>query len=87
MSLTAKIVWPIMDRSSPFVLEAEAADLQRSIDRASLIINDKLKSPLRCKFEDGSLSITSPGAGSGRGTWGCSAPAAPAGRGPPSPRP
>ena len=41
------------------VLEAEAADLQRSIDRASLIINEKLKSPLRCKFEDGSLSITS----------------------------
>ena len=33
--------------------------MQRSIDRASLIINDKLKSPLRCKFEDGSLSITS----------------------------
>lgn len=41
------------------VLEADAADLQRSINRASLIINDKLKSPLRCKFEDGSLSITS----------------------------
>ena len=41
------------------VLEAECADLQRSIDRASLIINEKLKSPLRCKFEDGSLSITS----------------------------
>ena len=41
------------------VLEAETADLQRSIDRASLIINEKLKSPLRCKFEDGSLSITS----------------------------
>ena len=41
------------------VLEAEAADLQRSIDRASLIINEKLKSPLRCRFEDGTLSITS----------------------------
>ena len=41
------------------VLEAETADLQRSIDRASLIINEKLKSPLRCRFEDGSLSITS----------------------------
>ena len=41
------------------VLEAETDDLQRSIDRASLIINEKLKSPLRCKFEDGSLSITS----------------------------
>ena len=45
--------------SNAVVLSAECADLQRSIDRASLIINDKLKSPLRCKFEDGSLSITS----------------------------
>jgi DNA polymerase-3 subunit beta len=40
-------------------LEVDAADLQRSIDRASLIINEKLKSPLRCCFEDGTLSITS----------------------------
>ena len=46
-------------QNNAVVLEAEAADLQRSIDRASLIINEKLKSPLRCKFEDGSLSITS----------------------------
>lgn len=40
-------------------LEVNASDLQISIDRASLIINDKLKSPLRCKFDDGVLSITS----------------------------
>ena len=40
-------------------LEVDTAALQLSIDRASLIINDKLKSPLRCKFEDGSLSIAS----------------------------
>ena len=46
-------------QNNSIVLEAEAADLQRSIDRASLIINDKLKSPLRCKFDDGVLSITS----------------------------
>lgn len=46
-------------KNNAVVLEAECADLQRSIDRASLIINDKLKSPLRCKFEDGVLSITS----------------------------
>ena len=46
-------------KNNAVMLEAEAADLQRSIDRASLIINEKLKSPLRCKFEDGSLSITS----------------------------
>lgn len=46
-------------QNNAIVLEAEAADLQRSIDRASLIINDKLKSPLRCRFDDGVLSITS----------------------------
>lgn len=46
-------------QNNAIVLEAETADLQRSIDRASLIINDKLKSPLRCKFDDGVLSITS----------------------------
>ena len=45
--------------NNAIVLEAETSDLQRSIDRASLIINEKLKSPLRCKFEDGTLSITS----------------------------
>ena len=46
-------------QNNAIVLEADSADLQRSIDRASLIINDKLKSPLRCKFDDGVLSITS----------------------------
>lgn len=45
--------------NNAIVLEADTADLQRSIDRASLIINEKLKSPLRCRFEDGFLSITS----------------------------
>ena len=46
-------------QNNAIVLEADCADLQLSIDRASLIINEKLKSPLRCRFEDGSLSITS----------------------------
>ena len=46
-------------RSNAVVLEADCADLQRSIDRASLIINEKLKSPLRCTFGDGTLSIAS----------------------------
>ncbi len=46
-------------QNNAVVLEADTLDLQRSIDRASLIINDKLKSPLRCKFDDGVLSITS----------------------------
>lgn len=46
-------------QNNAVILEAEASDLQLSIARASLIINEKLKSPLRCRFEDGSLSITS----------------------------
>ena len=46
-------------QNNTIVLEADTSALQRSIDRASLIINDKLKSPLRCKFDDGVLSITS----------------------------
>ncbi len=46
-------------QNNSVILEADCADLQRSIDRASLIINDKLKSPLRCKFADGTVSITS----------------------------
>lgn len=46
-------------RNNAITLEANTADLQRSIDRASLIIDAKLKKPLRCKFEDGSLSIRS----------------------------
>lgn len=46
-------------QNNAIILEADCADLQRSIDRASLIINDKLKSPLRCRFEDGTVSITS----------------------------
>ena len=46
-------------KNNAVMLEADAADLQRSIDRASLIISDKLKSPLRCRFDSGVLSITS----------------------------
>ena len=46
-------------QNNAVVLEAETSALQQSIDRASLIINEKLKSPLRCRFEDGLLSITS----------------------------
>ena len=46
-------------QNNAIVLEADCADLQRTIDRTSLIINEKLKSPLRCKFEDGVLSVTS----------------------------
>ena len=40
-------------KNNPISLYVDTSLLQLSIDRASLIINDKLKSPLRCKFEDG----------------------------------
>ena len=39
-------------------LEVDARALLSSIDRVSLIISEKLKSPLRCVFGDGIVSIT-----------------------------
>jgi len=38
---------------------AETRDLQASIDRTSLIISEKLRSPVRCRFEDGSIAMSS----------------------------
>ena len=46
-------------QNNAVVLTVDTAALQLSIDRASLMISDKLKSPLRCTFEDGSLAISS----------------------------
>ena len=37
-------------RKNPIVLQAETRDLIHSIDRVSVVISDKLKSPVRCKF-------------------------------------
>ncbi len=45
-------------RTNAIKVEGEARTLLQSIERVSLIINDKLKSPLRCVFGDGLLSIT-----------------------------
>ncbi|MCI8870708.1 MAG: DNA polymerase III subunit beta [Lawsonibacter sp.] len=45
-------------RNSPIRVEGDARALLQSIERVSLIISDKLKSPLRCVFGDGMLSIT-----------------------------
>lgn len=39
-------------------VEGDTKALLSSIDRVSLIISDKLKSPLRCQFGDGVLNIT-----------------------------
>ena len=39
-------------------VEVDTRSLLQSIDRVSLIISEKLKSPLRCIFGDGMVSIT-----------------------------
>lgn len=45
-------------KNSTIQVEGDKRVLIASIDRVSLIISDKLKSPLRCVFDDGVLSIT-----------------------------
>ncbi|MGI5934463.1 MAG: DNA polymerase III subunit beta [Lawsonibacter sp.] len=45
-------------RNNPIHVECDARTLLASIDRVSLIISEKLKSPLRCVFGDGLVSIT-----------------------------
>lgn len=45
-------------KNSTVTLEGDCKTLLTSIDRVSLIISDKLKSPLRCIFGDGELSIS-----------------------------
>lgn len=37
-------------RNNPITVIAETKDLTRSIDRVSVVISDKLKSPVRCRF-------------------------------------
>ena len=45
-------------RNNSIKVEVEARALLSSIDRVSLIISEKLKSPLRCVFGDGMVDIT-----------------------------
>ena len=45
-------------RNNTIHIEVEARSLLSSIERVSLIISEKLKSPLRCVFVDGIVSIT-----------------------------
>ena len=45
-------------RNNKIHVECDAKALLSSIDRVSLIISEKLKSPLRCVFRDGMVSIT-----------------------------
>ena len=45
-------------RKNPIVVEGDTKELLASIERVSLIISDRLKSPLRCSFLDGMLHLT-----------------------------
>ena len=45
-------------RNNTIHIEVDARSLLASIERVSLIISEKLKSPLRCIFGDGMVSIT-----------------------------
>jgi len=45
-------------RNNTIKVEVETRALAASIDRVSLIISEKLKSPLRCLFTDGMVDIT-----------------------------
>ena len=45
-------------RKNTIKLEVETRALLASLERVSLIISEKLKSPLRCHFGDGQVSIT-----------------------------
>jgi len=45
-------------RNNSIKVEADARTLQACIDRVSILISEKQKSPLRCVFGDGTLSIT-----------------------------
>ena len=45
-------------RNNPIHVECSARALLSSIERVSLIISEKLKSPLRCVFGSGMVSIT-----------------------------
>ena len=45
-------------RNNSIVVECDGRSLLSSIERVSLIISEKLKSPLRCVFGDGMVSIT-----------------------------
>jgi DNA polymerase-3 subunit beta len=42
-------------KNSPVVLHGDVRALRAAIDRVALIISDRLKSPLRCLFDDGVL--------------------------------
>lgn len=46
-------------QNSSFSVEVDRIDFMNSIERVSLIINDRLKSPVRCVFSDGKIKMQS----------------------------
>ena len=45
-------------RNNPISIVAETKDLIRSIDRVSVVISDKLKSPVRCRFDHDKVHLS-----------------------------
>lgn len=45
-------------RKNPISVTVETRDLMNSIDRVSVVISEKLKSPVRCVFEDGHVKLS-----------------------------
>lgn len=45
-------------KKNPIAVTVEAKALQESIDRVSVVISDKLKSPVRCRFEEGRVLLS-----------------------------
>ena len=45
-------------RSNPIVLQADKRALMSAIDRVSVVISDKMKSPIRCIFGDGFVKLS-----------------------------
>lgn len=45
-------------RSNPIVITADTKSLITSIDRVSVVISEKQKSPIQCVFDDGTVTMT-----------------------------
>jgi len=45
-------------KKNPIAVTVEAKALMESIDRVSVVISDKLKSPVRCRFEEGKVLLS-----------------------------
>ena len=48
----------VIQNEHPLELTVNAKELQKSVDRLSLLISEKLKSPLRCTFGENEISMT-----------------------------